>query len=190
LQANGLHRKPQFVAFHPLPEGLSFLTAVKDTAAVLVSESSYVANPMAAKEASMLVKEIMTPKMESVLPRATLREAAQKMRNLKVGSLPVMEDGKLIGMITDRDICCRGVAAGFDPVRAEVREIMSREISFCFSDDAVTDAVRQMEDHRIRRLAVLNRDKTVAGILSVDDLAHYSRQLAGEVLDSFRPAHH
>lgn len=138
----------------------------------------------------MLVREIMTRKMETVAPTATLREAAQKMRARDLGSLPVMEDGKLLGMITDRDICCRGVADGFDPVRTEVQEIMSRDISFCFSDDTVPDAVRQMEERHIRRLAVLNRDKSVAGLLSVDDLAHYSRQLAGEVLDTLRPTHH
>ena len=138
----------------------------------------------------MLVREIMTRKMESVAPDATLREAAQKMRARNLGSLPVMEGGKLIGMITDRDICCRGVADGFDPVYTEVREIMSRDVSFCFSDDKVTDAVRQMEQLHIRRLAVLNHNKDVVGLLSVDDLAHYSRQLAGEVLDTLRPTQH
>jgi CBS domain-containing protein len=138
----------------------------------------------------MLVKEIMTRKMEFVLPTASLREVARKMRSLNIGSLPVAENGKLIGMITDRDICCRGVADGLDPVLTEVREIMSRDVAFCFSYDTVNDAVRQMEQRHIRRLAVLNSDKTVAGLLSVDDLAHYSRQLAGEVLDSAEPVHH
>jgi len=138
----------------------------------------------------MLVKDIMTPKIESILPTATLREAAQKMRDINVGSLPVTKDGKLVGMITDRDICCRGVADGLNAARAEVREIMSRDISFCFNDDTVTQAVRQMEERHIRRLAVLNHDKSIAGFLTVDDLAHYSRQLAGEVLDTVRPVHH
>jgi CBS domain-containing protein len=138
----------------------------------------------------MLVKEIMTPKMESILPSASLREAARKMRDLKVGSLAVADNGKLIGMITDRDICCRGVADGFDPVTTAVREIMSREILFCFSDDTVTQAAQQMEERHIRRLAVLNRDKSVAGMLSVDDVAHYSRQLAGEVLETVGPTQH
>lgn len=138
----------------------------------------------------MLVKEIMTHRMESILPTATLREAARKMRDLNIGSLPVTENGKLIGMVTDRDICCRGVADDFDPIRTEVREIMSRDIAFCFSYDTVNDAVRQMGQRHIRRLAVLNSDKTMAGILSVDDLAHFSRQLAGEVLDTVGPVHH
>jgi len=138
----------------------------------------------------MQVKKIMTQKLESILPTASLREAARRMRDLQVGSLPVAEEGELIGMITDRDICCRGVADGFDPEHTEVREIMSRDVKFCFSEDSVSDAVQQMEEHHIRRLAVLNRDKTIAGFLSVDDLAHFSCQLAGEVLDSARPAHH
>ena len=138
----------------------------------------------------MLVKEIMAHKLESIRPTTTLRVAAQKMRALNFGSLPVTENGMLIGIITDRDICCRGVADGFNTVRAEVREIMSRDISFCFSDDTVAQAVRQMEERHIRRLAVLNSDKTIAGLLSVDDLAHFSRQLAGEVLDRAVPAHH
>jgi CBS domain-containing protein len=138
----------------------------------------------------MLVREIMTHKLETVQPTATLREVARKMRDLNLGSLPVADDGNLIGIITDRDICCRGVADDFDPVRTQVREIMSRDISFCFSDDNVTDAVRQMEELHLRRLAVLNRNKTIAGFLSVDDLAQYSRALAGEVLESMRPVHH
>lgn len=138
----------------------------------------------------MLVKKIMTRKLESILPTASLREAAQKMRDLKLGSLPVAEDGILIGMITDRDICCRGVADGFDPVTTAVSEVMSRDIWFCFGDDNVTDAVQQMEEHHIRRLAVLNLDKTMAGFLSVDDIARYSRELAGEVLDYVQPAPH
>jgi CBS domain-containing protein len=142
----------------------------------------------AAKEVEMLVKKIMTHKLEAILPTASLCHAARKMRDLKVGSLPVMVDGMLIGMITDRDICCRGVAEGFDPVTTEVSKVMSRDIRFCFGDDNVTDAVQQMEEHHIRRLAVLNHDKTMAGFLSVDDLAHYSPELAGEVLDYVRPA--
>jgi CBS domain-containing protein len=136
----------------------------------------------------MLVKKIMTRKLEFILPTASLCHAARTMRDLKVGSLPVLLDGMLIGMITDRDICCRGVAENFDPATTEVSEIMSRDIWFCFGDDNVTDAAQQMEEHHIRRLAVLNHDKTMAGFLSVDDLAHYSPELAGEVLDYAQPA--
>lgn len=138
----------------------------------------------------MFVREIMTPKIESIAPTATLCEAAQMMRELDVGSLAVVEDRDLVGIITDRDICCRAVADRYDPAITTVREIMSRDISFCFSDDVVTAAVRQMEDRHVRRLAVLNRDKSMAGFLSVDDVARYSRQMAGEVLDWMRHPRH
>jgi CBS domain-containing protein len=137
----------------------------------------------------MLVKEIMTPKMETASSGLTLKEAARRMRDLKIGALPVWDDGQLVGMVTDRDICCRGVADGLDPATTPIREVMSRDIAFCFSDDKVPDAVQQMEHKHIRRLAVVNRDKSLAGLLSVDDLAKYSRQLAGEVIDSTRPGH-
>ncbi|HSF21348.1 MAG TPA: CBS domain-containing protein [Burkholderiales bacterium] len=137
----------------------------------------------------MLVKEIMTPGADSVGPGQTLQEAARKMRDINIGSLPVWEDGQLLGMITDRDICCRAIAEGRDPTRTTVRDIMSRNVACCFSDDDIADAAQLMERKRLRRLAVLNRDRTMAGFLTVDDLAHHSHQLAGYVLDSARATH-
>lgn len=137
----------------------------------------------------MLVKEIMTPKMETASPSATVKEAARKMRDLNIGALPVWENGKLIGIVTDRDICCRGVAEGLDSATTLVREVMSPDAAFCFTDDNVPDAIGQMERKHIRRLAVVNRNQTPAGVLSVDDVARYSRQLAGEVIDLARPGH-
>lgn len=137
----------------------------------------------------MLVKEIMTPKMESISPALSLREAARKMRDLNIGSLPVWENGSLIGIVTDRDICCRAVAEGKDPAKTAVSDIMSKDATFCFSDDDVSEAAHLMENRHIRRLAVLNRDKSMAGFLSVDDLARYSHHLAGEVLEAVRPTH-
>lgn len=137
----------------------------------------------------MLVKEVMTPSMDAVGPDVTLQETARKMREANVGSLPVWEKGELLGMITDRDICCRAVAEGRDPARTTVREVMSREVTSCFSDDDIADAAQLMERKHIRRLAVLNHDRTMAGFLSVDDLAHHSHQLAGYVLDAARAKH-
>lgn len=137
----------------------------------------------------MLVKEVMTPGVDSIAPGQSLQEAAHKMRDINIGSLPVWENGQLLGMITDRDICCRAVAEGRDVVRTTVGEIMSRNVACCFSDDDIADAAQLMEGKHLRRLAVLNRDRTMAGFLSVDDLAHYSHQLAGYVLDSARATH-
>ncbi|MEE9598275.1 MAG: CBS domain-containing protein [Acidiferrobacterales bacterium] len=137
----------------------------------------------------MLVGEIMTAKMESVNPERSLQETACKMRDLSIGSLPVLENGQLIGMITDRDICCRAVGDGCDTAMTKVREIMSADVTYCYKDQDVADAAHLMEDKHVRRLAVLNRDKTMAGFLSVDDLARYSHELAGEVLEAVKPSH-
>ncbi|MFQ5760936.1 MAG: CBS domain-containing protein [Acidiferrobacterales bacterium] len=137
----------------------------------------------------MLVGEIMTAKMESVNPELSLQKTACKMRDLNIGSLPVLENGQLIGMITDRDICCRAVGDGRDTAMTKVREIMSADVTYCYNDQEVADAAHLMEDKHVRRLAVLNRDKTMAGFLSVDDLARYSHELACEVLVAVRPTH-
>lgn len=137
----------------------------------------------------MLVKELMTTKVEYVKPDTTLQECARRMRDLNIGSLPVWENGKLAGMITDRDICCRALAEGRDPARTKVREIMTKDVAFCFDDQECDDAAHMMEDRHIRRLAVLNRKRSMVGFLSVDDLARGSHQLAGEVLEAARPMH-
>lgn len=131
----------------------------------------------------MLVKEIMSPKVETVGPDLSLQESARKMREMNVGSLPVWENSKLVGMITDRDISCRAVADGRDPATTKVREIMTKDITHCFDDQDCTDAAHLMEEKHIRRLAVLNRDNAMVGFLSVDDLARCSHDLAGAVLE-------
>jgi CBS domain-containing protein len=127
--------------------------------------------------------------MDAVGPELSLQEAARRMRDINIGSLPVVEKGQLLGMITDRDICCRAVAEGRHAARTTVREIMSQDVTTCFSDDDVADAAQLMERKHIRRLAVLNHDRSMAGFLSVDDLAHHSHQLAGYVLDAARATH-
>ncbi len=137
----------------------------------------------------MQVQDIMTSKIESVSPGISLQETAQKMRDLNIGSLAVWEDDQLVGIITDRDICCRAVSEGLDTETTNVREIMSEEITYCFNDQDISDAALLMEDNHIRRLAVLNRDNSMAGFISVDDLAHASHDLAGEVLEAAGPFH-
>jgi CBS domain-containing protein len=133
----------------------------------------------------MQLKDIMTPKPECIRPDATLQEAAQKMRVLDVGPLPVCgENDRLAGMITDRDIVVRAVAEGKDPKSTTVREAMTEEIIYGFEDQDVDDAARVMEQKQIRRLVVLNRDKRLVGIVSLGDLAVETgpRPTAGEVL--------
>ncbi len=137
----------------------------------------------------MLVKEVMTAKVESVEPGLSLRETAGKMRDMNIGSMPVWENGKMIGMITDRDICCRAVAEGRDLAATKVREIMSKDVTYCFDDQDCSEAAHVMGDKHIRRLAVFNRNKAMVGFLSVDDLARCSHDLAGDVLEAASPVH-
>lgn len=137
----------------------------------------------------MRIQEIMTSKIETVAPDLTLQEAARKMCDLNIGSLGVADGGELIGMLTDRDICCRAVAEGRSPTTTKVSEIMTADVAYCFDDEDIADAAQQMEKRHIRRLAVLNRRKQMVGFLSVDDLAHYSHDLAGEVLEHASPSH-
>jgi len=135
----------------------------------------------------MKVREAMTPEAHWVSPDLTLKEAAAKMREKNIGALPVGENDRLIGVVTDRDICCRAVAEGRDPRKVKVRDVMSKKISYCFDDQELEDAAHAMEDKHIRRLAVLNRNKRIVGVLSVADLArHGQRALAGEVLERLR----
>ncbi len=131
----------------------------------------------------MLVKEVMTPKAEWVDPETTLLEAAKRMHDKDTGSLLVGKHDKIIGMVTDRDIACRGIARNLDPANTPVREVMSKRIFWCFDDQEIEKAAHLMENRKVRRLAVMNREKRMVGFLSVDDLAHRAHALSGEVLD-------
>lgn len=138
----------------------------------------------------MLVKEAMSTKIESVAPDTTVRECARRMDRTGTGMLPVWQDGKLLGVITDRDICCRAVAAGRDPTAMTAREIMSSDVASCLETQDCAEAARMMEAKHVRRLTVMNRDHAVVGLLSVDDLARFSHALAGEVLEAAAPWPH
>jgi CBS domain-containing protein len=133
----------------------------------------------------MQLKDIMTHGVEVTSPEATLQEAAEKMRRLDVGPLPVCDGERLVGMLTDRDITVRTVAEGCDPTTTTVREAMTPEIVYCFEDQDIQEAARLMEQYQIRRLPILNRDKRLVGMVSLGDLAVSSgdQPLAGEVLE-------
>jgi CBS domain-containing protein len=132
----------------------------------------------------MKLKDIMTPNPECISPEDSLRDAACKMRDLDVGPLPVCENDRLAGMITDRDIVVAAVAEGKDPKATKVREAMSPGVFYCFEDQDVEEAARTMQERQVRRLLVLNRDKRLVGIVSLGDLATETgdRQKSGAVL--------
>ena len=119
----------------------------------------------------MKIRELMTPDVEIVQPDDTLHTAAKMMADLDAGVLPVGENDKLVGMITDRDITIRAVAQGRDPDTTKVRDAMSEQIRFCFEDEDTREVSRKMSEWAVRRLPVLNRDKRLVGIVSLGDLA-------------------
>jgi CBS domain-containing protein len=133
----------------------------------------------------MRISEIMTTDFEMIDSTRPLREAAEKMKSLNVGFLPVKEGTRLIGLITDRDIVIRGLAEGLDPGFAQVKDIISSDIVYCYEDDSVEDAAKLMEEHQVRRLIVVNHDQTPVGIVSLGDLAVKlgEDRLSGEVLE-------
>jgi CBS domain-containing protein len=138
----------------------------------------------------MLVKEVMSSHLETITPATTVQECAKKMRQLDVGVLPVWQDGQPVGVITDRDICCRAVGAGKDPAKTPVRAIMTRVMTSCFDDQDCKDAARLMKEKGVRRLTVVDRKQAMVGVLSVDDLARCSHDLAGDVLETVAPWPH
>ena len=134
----------------------------------------------------MQLKDILTRDPVVLSPDVPLKEAAQKMRDIDSGVMPVGEDDQLLGMLTDRDITIRATAEGKDPNNTPVREVMTPEVVYCFEDDDVRDAAKKMEEHQIRRLIVLTRDKRLAGIVALGDIAVHapSDQLAGEIAEA------
>jgi CBS domain-containing protein len=119
----------------------------------------------------MQIREVMTHAPAIVHSNAAVRDAAAKMRELDVGSLPVCDGERLEGVITDRDIAIRLVAEGLDASNTKVSDIMTPGATYCFEDQSVDEAATVMEAHQIRRLPILNREKRLVGVLSLGDLA-------------------
>jgi CBS domain-containing protein len=138
----------------------------------------------------MKVKDMMHKGAEYVAPNAKLQVIAKKMRDYDVGAIPVCEGGKTIGMVTDRDIAVRALANGKDLSKLEAKDVMSKDVIFCRDSEEAEDALRIMEDNKIRRLPVLNEAKKLVGMVSLGDISHaLSRDLTGEVTKAVS-AHH
>lgn len=133
----------------------------------------------------MQLKDVMTRKVDVIHPDATIEEAAEKMKSADIGSLPVCDGDRLVGMITDRDITVRATAEGYIPGFTKISLVMTEDLIFCFEDDEIATAAEIMQQAQIRRLPVLNRDKRLVGIVSLGDLAVRAQddQLSGEVLE-------
>lgn len=137
----------------------------------------------------MKISECMSRDVRVAAPDHTLQSAAQVMADMDAGFLPIADDERLIGIVTDRDIAIRGVAAGYPP-ETGLSEVMSDEVKYCFADQDAEDVLENMADIQVRRLPVVDRDKRLVGIVSITDLAgNGDAAAAGEALgDIARPS--
>jgi CBS domain-containing protein len=119
----------------------------------------------------MQIAEIMSRDVQLASPKQTVQEAARLMVELDVGAIPVADNDRLVGMLTDRDICVRAVAAGKSPKECRVGEVMSADVKYVFEDETTEDLARNMSTLQVRRMPVLNREKRLVGIVSIGDLA-------------------
>lgn len=140
----------------------------------------------------MQISDIMTRNVQVIAPESTLDEAARMMRDLDIGGLPVCSQDRLAGFITDRDIVVRAIAEGESPESCKVSDVMSSQLVWCYEDSDVEEAGKLMEEKQVRRLAVVDRNKKLVGILSLGDLAVEGQDddFAGEVLEQVsEPTH-
>ena len=121
----------------------------------------------------MKVKDAMHKGVDWVSPDTPVTELAKLMRDHDVGAIPIGENDRLVGMVTDRDIVCKGLAQdNFDARRATARDVMTAQIHCCREDEDLAKAVRHMEELKIRRLPVINKSKRMVGILGLGDVSH------------------
>lgn len=128
----------------------------------------------------MRVSDCMTRDVRIANPNETIADAARMMAECDAGVLPVGENDRLVGMITDRDIAIRAVGQGKGP-NTKIGQVMSQEVKYCFEDEDVDHVARNMAELQVRRLPVLSRDKRLCGIVTLGDLA-CSREAAGMVV--------
>jgi CBS domain-containing protein len=128
---------------------------------------------MAAEKSSnqRTIKDVMTSRVETISPTAGILEAAKKMKDLDVGAIPVCDGKRLQGMITDRDIVVRVLAEKRQAEATKVQDAMTPNVTYCYEDQSIDEAARVMEREQIRRLAIVDRDKQLVGIVSLGDVA-------------------
>jgi CBS domain-containing protein len=139
----------------------------------------------------MQAKEVMSSNIRIIPGNTSIQAAAELMRQMDIGMLPVTEDGRIVGTLTDRDITIRAVAEGADPGATPAREVMTREVVSCYEDQDAREVASAMELNKVRRVIVVNRKNEAIGLISVDDLALHpeTKMLADEVVKQFSKHH-
>ena len=124
----------------------------------------------------MIIREVMTQNVLTVKPDASISEISRLMRNEDIGAVPVAENEKLVGMVTDRDIVVRALADPQLALKARARDVMSERMLYCFGDQNVEEVLDNMGDMQVRRMAVVDRDKRLIGVVSIGDLCGRAAQ--------------
>ncbi len=138
----------------------------------------------------MKVKDVMHKGVVWVRPDTSLAQIAKKMRNEDIGAIPVGENDRLVGMVTDRDICCRALGNRREVKKLTARDVMSKPILYCRTNQSIDEAVRLMQRKRVRRLPVINEKKRMVGMLALGDVARKAAtRLSGEIIKAVS-AHH
>ena len=130
----------------------------------------------------MKIRDVTTRDVEVISPDASVLDAAKRMAQRDTGVLPVCDGERLVGMLTDRDIVVRVVATEKNPAASKVREAMTAEVEYCFDDEDTEEVALRMAETKLRRLVVLSRNKRLAGIVSVGDLARARGDAAAAAL--------
>jgi CBS domain-containing protein len=138
----------------------------------------------------MQIRDVMTSHVSVVKPDTPVSEIAMRMRDEDIGSVPVTDGDKLIGMVTDRDIVTRGLAQSADMSRVKAKDVMSPKILYCMEDEAVSEVLENMGEEQIRRLPVVNREKRLVGVVSLGDLSKAEKQRAGDALAGISQSTH
>lgn len=131
----------------------------------------------------MKVHEVMDEKITLVAPSTSLKEAAEKMTSDHIGFLPVGDNDRLMGTVTDRDIITRGISKGKDAQSTPVSDVFTGDLIYCYEDQDVEEVARLMGSSQVRRLPVVNSEKRLVGVISIGDMAqHLSQETAGQIL--------
>jgi len=136
----------------------------------------------------MKIREIMTTNVECVSPDTGLTDLANKMKTLDVGFIPVCENDRLVGTVTDRDIVVRGCAGGQDIASCKASDIMTKNVFWCFENQDVKDVAKQMRDNEVRRMLILNQGKRLVGVVSIGDISKIEEKETGKTLKDITEA--
>jgi CBS domain-containing protein len=138
----------------------------------------------------MLIRDVMTEQVLTVNPEASIFDVARLMRDEDIGAVPVAENDRLIGMVTDRDIVVRALADRHFKFGTRARAVMSEKMFYCFADQEVDDVLENMGELQVRRMPVVDRDKRLVGIVTIRDLSDRAPRTKAGDSATLRPVSH